>query len=82
MILAIIGGVIATFWQTRVAQAERVRAERRFNDVRKLANPYLFDVYPEIENLEGSLKARVVFIITRLLPIGSFWAFVFTLRVP
>ena len=56
--IAIIAGVIATVWQGRVAQAERAKAEQRFNDVRKLANSYLFDVYPEIENLEGSLKAR------------------------
>ena len=65
ILLAIFGGVAATLWQARVAQAERAqaeiekaKAEKRFNDVRKLANSYLFDVYPEIENLEGSLKAR------------------------
>ena len=58
IVLAIIGGIAATLWQARAAQAERVRAEKRFNDVRKLANSYLFDVYPEIEMLEGSLKAR------------------------
>ena len=56
--LAIIGGVGATLWQASVARSERAKAEKRFNDVRKLANSYLFDVYPEIENLEGSLKAR------------------------
>lgn len=58
LIAAVIAGVIATLWQARTAQAERARAEKRFNDVRSLANSYLFDVYPEIENLEGSLKAR------------------------
>ncbi len=58
VMIAIIAGAIATLWQARVAQAERLRAESRFNDVRKLANSYIFDVYPEIENLEGSLKAR------------------------
>ena len=58
VILAIVTGVAATIWQARVAQAERAKAEKRFNDVRSLANSYLFDVYPEIENLEGSLKAR------------------------
>lgn len=56
--LAIMGGIIATLWQARVARAERAKAEKRFKDVRQLANSYLFDVYPEIENLEGSLKAR------------------------
>ena len=58
IILAIIGGIVATLWQARVARAERTKAEKRFGDVRKLANSYIFDVYPEIENLEGSLKAR------------------------
>lgn len=58
LILAIISGLVATLWQARVAQAERAKAEKRFGDVRKLANSYIFDVYPEIENLEGSLKAR------------------------
>src|SRR6185369_10957766 len=60
--LAVIGGIIATLWQARVAHAERARAEKRFNDVRKLANSYLFDVYPEIENLEGALKAREIIV--------------------
>jgi len=56
--LAIIAGIVATLWQAQVARAESAKAEKRFNDVRKLANSYIFDVYPEIENLEGSLKAR------------------------
>lgn len=60
ILIAIFGGVGATLWQVRVASAERVKAEKRFNDVRKLANSYIFDVYPEIENIEGSLKAREV----------------------
>lgn len=56
--LAVSGGIGATVWQATVAQNQRARAEKRFSDVRKLANSYLFDVYPEVENLEGSLKAR------------------------
>ena len=58
VLLAILGGLIATERQARIARAERAKAEKRFNDVRTLANSNLFDVYPEIENLEGSLKAR------------------------
>jgi tRNA A-37 threonylcarbamoyl transferase component Bud32/tetratricopeptide (TPR) repeat protein len=58
VLLALSGGLIATLWQARIANAERAKAERRFNDVRKLANSNLFDVYPEVENLAGSLKAR------------------------
>lgn len=58
ILLAILGGLVATLWEAHVAQAQRTKAERRFSDVRQLANSYLFDVYPEIENLQGSLKAR------------------------
>ncbi|MBP9664295.1 MAG: protein kinase [Pyrinomonadaceae bacterium] len=66
VLIAIIAGAIATLWQARVAHAERLRAESRFNDVRKLANSYIFDVYPEIENLEGSLKAREKILVNAL----------------
>ena len=58
VMLAIVGGLVATLWQANVARAEKARAEKRFNDVRKLANSNLFEVYPEVENLAGSLKAR------------------------
>jgi serine/threonine protein kinase len=66
ILLAVITGIIATLWQARVAQAERAKAEKRFNDVRKLANSYLFEIFPEIEDLEGSLKAREKIIKTAL----------------
>lgn len=58
VLFAIVAGMIATQRQARIANAQRLKAESRFNDVRKLANSNLFEVYPEIENLEGSLKAR------------------------
>jgi serine/threonine protein kinase/tetratricopeptide (TPR) repeat protein len=66
ILLTIIGGVITTLWQAQIARAERAKAERRFDDVRKLANSYIFDVFPEIEDLEGSLKAREIIIKTAL----------------
>ena len=58
ILLAIIGGIIATLWQARVAQAESAKAERRFNDVRNLANSFLFKLSPKIEKLPGSTAAR------------------------
>ncbi|MDQ3315183.1 MAG: hypothetical protein M3505_11255, partial [Verrucomicrobiota bacterium] len=58
VLLTIIGGLIATLWQAGVAQAERARAERRFNDVRSLAASFLFEFSPLIENLPGSIPAR------------------------
>lgn len=71
LILAVISGVIATFWQSRIAQNERAKAEKRFGDVRKLANSYLFDIFPEIEKLEGSIKAREKIISTALAYLDS-----------
>ncbi len=66
ILLAVLGGIAATLWQAQSAQTEKVKAEKRFGDVRKLANSYLFDVFPEIEDLEGSLKARQVILKTAL----------------
>ena len=66
ILLAIIGGVAATLWQARIAQAERVKAENRFNDVRTLANSFLFEFSPKIENLPGSMPARQL-LVTRAL---------------
>lgn len=64
--LAIIAGVITTLWQSRVAQAERARAEKRFNDVRQLANSFILEISPKIENLPGSTPARQL-LVTRAL---------------
>jgi serine/threonine protein kinase/tetratricopeptide (TPR) repeat protein len=44
--------------QAEVARMQRVRAERRFNDVRNLANSLLFDIHDRIENLPGATAAR------------------------
>lgn len=71
ILVAIVAGLVATLWQARVASAERARAERRFNDVRKLAASNLFEVYPEVENLEGSLKAREVILTNALAYLDS-----------
>ena len=51
-------GIITTMWQARVAQAERERSERRFNEVRQLANSFVFEVHDAVVNLPGSTTAR------------------------
>jgi eukaryotic-like serine/threonine-protein kinase len=58
ILLTLITGIVATVWQARIAQTERARAERRFNDVRKLANSFIFDVHDNIADLPGSTRAR------------------------
>jgi serine/threonine protein kinase/tetratricopeptide (TPR) repeat protein len=56
--ITLLFGIIATVWEARVARAERARAERRFNEVRQLANSFVFEVHDAILNLPGSTSAR------------------------
>jgi eukaryotic-like serine/threonine-protein kinase len=56
VLVALIGGMATTLWQARVARSERARAERRFNDVRRLANSFMFEIHDEID--KGPLKAK------------------------
>ena len=53
-------GVISTLYQAR-------RAERRFDQVRALANAFIFDVHDRIENLPGSTEARKSLVQTALM---------------
>ncbi len=56
--LSLAGGLLATLREARIADAERARAERRFADVRRLANVVLFDVPDALENVSGAMAAR------------------------
>jgi non-specific serine/threonine protein kinase/serine/threonine-protein kinase len=63
--LSLVGGIIATGWQARIAQrqrreaeAQRLKADRRFNDVRRLASSFLFDFHDAIASLPGATPAR------------------------
>jgi len=66
VVLAILGGMAATIREAHIAQAERQRAVRRFNDVRKLANSFMFEFHDAIQNLPGSTPAREL-VVTRAL---------------
>ena len=50
---SLIAGLLAT-------NAQRRKAERRFNDVRRLANSYLFEFHDAIRDLPGSTAARAL----------------------
>jgi non-specific serine/threonine protein kinase/serine/threonine-protein kinase len=54
--LFLIGGISATVFQARKANIERAKAERRFNDVRTLANSFMFEINEEIT--KSPIKAR------------------------
>ena len=58
LLITLLAGMVATIWQSRVARAERARAERRFNEVRRLANAALFDYHDAIASLPGSTPVR------------------------
>src|SRR5262249_34140528 len=54
----LVGGILTTLRQARIAQEERQRAQQHFDEVRKLANVFMFDVHGAVEDLPGSLPAR------------------------
>ena len=58
LILVLAGGVVSTLLQARRAEAERARAEERFNDVRGLASSVLFEMHDSIADLPGATAAR------------------------
>jgi tetratricopeptide (TPR) repeat protein len=51
-------GISAVLWEVHVARVERVRAERHFNEVRKLANSVTFELHDSIKDLPGATPAR------------------------
>ena len=63
--LILLGGIVTTSLEARRARAQeqlakeaRARAERRFNEVRKLARTVLFDYHDAIKNLPGATPVR------------------------
>ena len=71
--LTLLGALAVTLWEARfarqqaaIARAQEARAERRFNDVRKLANSLIFEVHDSIRNLPGATQARKL-VVTRAL---------------
>lgn len=52
----LIAGVITTAYQARKANIEREKAEARFNDVRALANSFMFEINEEI--MRSPVRAR------------------------
>jgi non-specific serine/threonine protein kinase/serine/threonine-protein kinase len=57
---SLLGGVVTTTWQARVAREERARAERRFADMRRLSTSFLFEFHDAIATLPGATPARLL----------------------
>jgi len=64
--VALVAGIVGVAWQAGVARAERARAEQRLDDVRRLANTFLFDVHDAVKDLPGSTPARQMMVRTGL----------------
>jgi non-specific serine/threonine protein kinase/serine/threonine-protein kinase len=56
---SLIGGLVTT-------NLQRARAERRFNDVRQLANVLMFEIHDAIATLPGATRARELVVKTSL----------------
>ena len=56
--IALTGATAIAIHQARVAQAERAAAERHFQQVRELADSFLFEFHDAIKDLPGSTPAR------------------------
>lgn len=56
--LALVGGILGMNYQAQVARRERARAEKRFEQVRKLANNVVFKYHDAIAALPGATATR------------------------
>ncbi len=60
--LTLIGGISATSWQAYRAERQKILAEKRFNQVRELANNVVFKYHDEIKDLPGSTRVREILV--------------------
>jgi eukaryotic-like serine/threonine-protein kinase len=58
VIVILVIGIVVTLREAQIARSQRIRAEARFNDVRKLANSLMFEFHDSIKDLPGSTPAR------------------------
>ncbi|HXS26394.1 MAG TPA: serine/threonine-protein kinase [Steroidobacteraceae bacterium] len=63
---ALIGGIIMTTREARIAERQRALAEQRLEDVRGLARTLIFDIHDSIRDLPGAERSRKLVIGTAL----------------
>ena len=56
--LSLCVGITVAIWQAHRAEQQRILAEKRFGDVRQLANSVVFKYHDAIADLEGSTAVR------------------------
>ena len=52
------GGLVATVHQAHVAREQRAAADRRFEEVRRLAGVFIFEIHDDVAALPGSTPVR------------------------
>jgi eukaryotic-like serine/threonine-protein kinase len=57
-VVLLLAGAGAIAWEARVANLERAKAQRRFDDLRKLASSMVFEVNQSLAQYPGSTPAR------------------------
>ncbi|HKF42345.1 MAG TPA: protein kinase [Thermoanaerobaculia bacterium] len=62
VLVALVAGLLWNLREARRARAAEARAERRFAEVRKVANSYLFELHDAIKRLPGSTPARALLV--------------------
>lgn len=67
-------GLGVAVYQAKVARESAVRAERRFAQLRELANSMIFEHYDRIRGLPGSTSARLALVRTALQYLDSLYA--------
>lgn len=58
IVLLLVLGLAGIARQTVIANRQKARAEKRFNEVRELANSFMFKFHDAIKNLAGATQAR------------------------
>lgn len=58
ILLSLVAGIAATAVEARRANQQRARAEKRFDDVRRLANALMFEIHDSVKDLQGSTPTR------------------------
>jgi len=58
VVLSLIAGIFATALEARRAKLQHARAEKRFNDVRRLAHSLMFEIDDSVKDLQGATPTR------------------------
>ncbi len=56
--LLLVGATIVATWEAHRANEQRILAERRFEQVRRLADSLMFEIHDAVKDLAGSTPAR------------------------